>query len=108
MAAGGKDRQAHSRGTADVKQRKAVQGDVVLVYPGPRPPAGLAALARSVAPAFSAGLAAAGQAVILSTRPGTTGIIALAWAHMLHAVSVQNPCLRHFIVFWLGRGAGSA
>ena len=41
-----------------------------------------AALALSVAGPFSPALAAAGQAVILARRPGTTGLIGLAWTRM--------------------------
>jgi hypothetical protein len=35
-------------------------------------------------------------------------VIALAWTRMLRVVSVQDPTLRTFIQFWLGRGASSA
>lgn len=80
-------------------------GDVVIVYaPGP-PPAGLQQLASSVAPPFSPALAAGGQAVILATRPGTTGLIGLAWAHLIRVRDASDPALRGFVTFWLGRGA---
>jgi hypothetical protein len=68
----------------------------------------LTTLARSLADPFSPALARSGQAVILTPRPGVTGLIALAWAHMLRAGSVRDPALRQFIAYWLGRGAGSA
>jgi hypothetical protein len=80
-------------------------GDVVIVYGGSRPPAGLEQLARSVAPPFSPELAAAGDAVILARRPGTAGVLALAWAHMLRVPRASDPALRGFVEFWLGRGA---
>lgn len=81
-------------------------GDVVLMYGTPRPPAGLAAVADGVAPApFSPALAATGQAVVLAYRPGTTGVIGLAWAHMVHVRSPTDPTLRSFGQYWLGRGA---
>jgi hypothetical protein len=81
-------------------------GDVVLMYGTPKPPAGLAAVADRIAPAsFSPALAATGQAVVLAYRPGTTGVIGLAWAHMVHVRSPTDPTLRAFAEYWLGRGA---
>lgn len=80
-------------------------GDVVIVYGGSRPPAGLAQFARSAAPPFTASLAATGDAVILAPRPGTPGLVALAWAHLLRLPHVSVPDLREFVGFWLGRGA---
>jgi Protein of unknown function (DUF3105) len=80
-------------------------GDVVLMYGTKRPPPGLAGLAASLAPPFTPALAASGGAVVLAYRPGTTGVIALAWTHMLHVTSADDPSLRPFVQFWLGRGA---
>ncbi len=80
-------------------------GDVVIMYGARRPPAGLTALARSVAAPFSPALAAAGQAVILARRPGTTGAIGLAWTHMLRVGATNDPPLHAFAQGWLGRGA---
>ncbi len=80
-------------------------GDVVIMYGGRTPPAGLVALARSVAYAFTPALAAVGQAVILARRPGTVGLIGLAWAHMVRVSTPGDPLLREFAAFWLGRGA---
>lgn len=80
-------------------------GDVVILYGGPRPPAGLEQFARSVAPPFTPELAATGDAVILAPRPHTAGILALAWAHMLRVPQASDPLLREFVGFWLGRGA---
>jgi hypothetical protein len=80
-------------------------GDVVILYGGPRPPAGLEQFARSVAPPFTTELAATGDAVILAPRPRTAGIVALAWAHMLRVRRASDPLLREFVGFWLGRGA---
>ena len=81
-------------------------GDVVLMYGTRRPPAGLAAVADGVAPAaFSPALTATGQSVVLAYRPGTTGVIGLAWAHMVHVRSPTDPALRSFAQYWLGRGA---
>jgi hypothetical protein len=80
-------------------------GNVVVMYGGRTPPPGLRQFALSLAPPFTPGLAAAGQAVILARRPRTRGLLGLAWAH---AISVRGPHdlqLREFVQFWLGRGA---
>jgi hypothetical protein len=82
-------------------------GDVVVLYPPPRPPGALRTLAAGLAPAFSPALATAGQALILAPRPGTNGLVALGWAHLLRAGSANDPGLKQFITFWLGRGAPS-
>jgi hypothetical protein len=80
-------------------------GDIVIMYGTPKPPPGLQALAASVAGPFSPSLATAGQAVILARRPGTAGLIGLAWTRMVRVASVQDPSLRQFAQVWLGRGA---
>jgi hypothetical protein len=80
-------------------------GDVVVVYGGRTPPPGLAALARAEAAPFSPALAEAGQAVILARRPGTHGLIGLAWTRMLRVSDAGAPALHDFAQFWLGRGA---
>ena len=80
-------------------------GDVVLMYGSGRPPPGLVALARKQAGRFTPALAAAGQAVVLAKRPGTNGVIALAWTRLLHVPSAADPALRQFVNQYLGRGA---
>ncbi len=80
-------------------------GNVVVMYGTREPPLALGRLAGSIAAPFTPALAAAGQAVILARRPGTRGLIALAWTHLLHARSATDRRLRAFILFWLGRGA---
>jgi hypothetical protein len=81
-------------------------GDVVLMYGTRKPPAGLTAVANRIAPAaFSPALAATGLSVVLAYRPGTTGIIGLAWGHMVHVRSPTDPTLSAFAQYWLGRGA---
>jgi Protein of unknown function (DUF3105) len=80
-------------------------GDVVIMYGGARPPAGLEQFARSAAPAFNPSLAATGDAVILASRPRTAGLVALAWAHWLRIQQPSDPQLRNFVGYWLGRGA---
>ena len=80
-------------------------GDVVIMYGGRQPPAGLAALAKSVAGPFTPTLAADGQAVVLARRHGTQGLISLAWARMLRTDMVADPLLRKFAEHYLGQGA---
>jgi Protein of unknown function (DUF3105) len=80
-------------------------GNVVIVYGTPKPPAGLTKFAGTAAPPFTPALAATGDAVILARRPGTTGLVALAWTHLLRVSSPSNPQLDQFVSFWLGRGA---
>ena len=82
-------------------------GDVVIVYGQREPPPGLGALARSVAGPFTPVLAATGHAVILAHAPGTPGLIGLAWTHMVRVSAANDPLLRQFTQFWLGRGAPS-
>jgi Protein of unknown function (DUF3105) len=80
-------------------------GDVVIMYGGRTPPPGLTSLAGSVAYSFTPALASAGQAVVLARRPGTTGLIGLAWAHMIRVARPTDPLLKEFASYWLGRGA---
>ncbi len=80
-------------------------GDVVIMYGSSKPPGGLTALADSIAAPFTPALAAAGQAVVLARRPGTNGLLGLSWAHVVRVRSVDDPQLRRFVLYWLGRGA---
>ena len=43
--------------------------------------------------------------MILAAAPGTEGVIARAWRHLLRAVDPADPALREFADYWLGRGA---
>ncbi len=83
-------------------------GNVVFMYGHHKPPHGLAALARSIAGPFSPALVAAGQAVILARRPGTDGVIGLAWTHMVRVKTPAQPVLREFANYLLGRGASGS
>jgi hypothetical protein len=80
-------------------------GDVVMLYGGAEPPAALTALADQLAGPFEPALAATGQAVVLGRRPGTRGIVALAWRHLLQVPDASAPALEQFGAYWLGRGA---
>jgi hypothetical protein len=81
-------------------------GDVVILYGGHAPPPGLLTLARALAPSFSPALAVSGQAVILARWPKASGLIGLAWTHMVRVRRASDPLLREFAAYWLGRGAG--
>jgi hypothetical protein len=100
-----------TRNEAQISDNQLLQalseGDVVIMYGTPKPPAGLRALADSVASPFTPALAAAGQAVILARRAGTNGLVGLAWTRLVHVRDLDDPSLRSFIIFWLGRGASS-
>ena len=80
-------------------------GNVVIAYGRAKPPAGLTRFANTAAPPFSPALASTGDAVILARRPGTTGLVALAWTHLLRVNDASDPQLGQFVSFWLGRGA---
>jgi hypothetical protein len=79
-------------------------GNVVLFYGKPQPPPALRSLAGNEAGPFDLPLAQAGQAVILAPRPGTRGVVAAAWRHLLRVPSPTDPALRQFVEAWLGVG----
>jgi hypothetical protein len=81
-------------------------GDVVLLYGTSAPPPALRALQQQLSGPFDPLLAANGAAVILGYRPGTTGVVALAWRRRLDAQSASDPAVAQFADYWLGRGAG--
>lgn len=93
------------RGLSDDQLLHALElGNVVVLYPGSRPPAALVALQEEVAGTFDAELAAAGQTVILARTPGIEGYQALAWRHRQRVSDAGDPALRTFAEYWLGRG----
>jgi len=79
-------------------------GDVVLLYGTNAPPPRLRALQQQVSGPFDPVLAANGAAVILARRPGTDGVVALAWRRILRAPGPTDPALADFANYWLGRG----
>jgi hypothetical protein len=80
-------------------------GDVILFYGERKPSRELIQLQRELSGPFDPVLASAGQQVILARRPGTNGVLALAWARRLNVPSPEDPRLQQFAAFWLGRGA---
>jgi hypothetical protein len=97
--------QDEARLNADQVLQALEVGDVVIFYGGQTPPPGLTNVADSVGGRFTPALAAAGQAVILARRPGTQGLIAVAWTRLVRVSAPDAPLLRQFAQFWLGRGA---
>ena len=79
-------------------------GNVVLFYGTPQPPPALRSLAGDEAGPFDPPLVQAGQAVILAPLPGTRGVVAAAWRHLLRVPSPTDPALRRFVDAWLGVG----
>jgi hypothetical protein len=82
-------------------------GDVVLLYGTSATPPELRALQQQLSGPFDPVLAANGAAVILGQRPGTDGVLALAWRRMLRTPSAGDPALEQFADYWLGRSAGN-
>jgi hypothetical protein len=84
------------------------QGNVVIAYEQPKPPADLVQLREDLSGPFDAELAAAGQMVILVHRGDADGIQALAYQRRLRAESATDPQLRAFAEAWLGKGRETA
>jgi hypothetical protein len=80
-------------------------GNVVIFYPGRRPPAALVALEQDISGPFDPEVAAAGQAVILVRRPGVGAVTAASWRRLLRANGPDDPQLREFAERWLGAAA---
>lgn len=80
-------------------------GDVVIFYATRQLPRGLEQFVHSAAPPFTPALAASGDAVIVAPRRGATGLVAVAWTHLLRVAAPSDPQLRDFVAVWLGRGA---
>jgi hypothetical protein len=83
-------------------------GNVVIVHPSRHPPAALTRLQNFFSGPFTSELAGTGQALILTSDPRIGQITALAWRHRLRAASADDPRLREFADFWLGRGYAQA
>ena len=80
-------------------------GDVALVYAGHEGQEQvLRGIQDDVSGPFDPALAGTGQMVLLDKRPGTKGVIALAWRHQLKVPSVNDPRLKAFADAWLGNG----
>jgi hypothetical protein len=78
-------------------------GNVILVA-GQGQVAGARALAEELTGPPSQALQDAGQAVLVQEGPGRGGIVAVAWERQLRAEEPDDPALREFVEYWLGRG----
>jgi len=79
-------------------------GNVALLYSDERLTRRLRELARDIAGPASAALVAAGQAVIVRRRANLdVPVIAVSATHRLDAGGPDDPALRRFIEYWLGR-----
>ncbi len=78
-------------------------GNVILVA-GQGQVRGARELAEELAGPPSQALQDAGQAVLVQEGPGRGGIVAVAWERQLRAEAPDDPALREFVEYWLGRG----
>jgi hypothetical protein len=82
-------------------------GNVVLLYSDERQTTALRELARDTGGPATAAVRAAGQAVIVQRRPGLrVAVVALTSDRRLDAGGPDDPRLRSFVEYWLGRRAG--
>ena len=84
--------------------QKILPGNVVLFYSDERLTRGLRELARDIGGTPNAALLAAGQVVIVQRRPNQrVPVVALTATRRLEAGGPDDPALRDFIEYWLGR-----
>jgi hypothetical protein len=82
-------------------------GNVVLLYSDERETTALRELARDIGGDATPALESAGQAVIVRRQPGLrVAVAALTSRRRLDAAGPDDPTLRAFIEYWLGRDAG--
>jgi hypothetical protein len=79
-------------------------GNVVILHARAQDQRPLLNLAEETAGPFDRALAASGQAVIVAPRPGVPGVVAVSWRHRQAAATADDPALRRFVEFHLGRG----
>jgi hypothetical protein len=81
------------------------RGNVVVYFDSAGVGRALRRLQRRLTGPFLPAVAAAGGALILDQRPGTHGVIAGSWRHLLQVSSPNDPRLLAFANYWIGRGA---
>ncbi|HEX2086635.1 MAG TPA: hypothetical protein VHF89_13210 [Solirubrobacteraceae bacterium] len=102
----GDDAAAPGTAAPSLTERTLAQGNVEIVFSDPAHREALEALASDVAgpkPQDPA-LVHAGNAVIVS-RGDAPEIVATAYQRELRVASPDDPALREFVEYWLGRGA---
>jgi hypothetical protein len=83
------------------------RGNVVLLFSDERETAALRALALDTGGPATPALEAAGQAVVVRRQPGLrVAVVGLTRERRLDAAGPDDPRLRRFVEYWLGR-AGS-
>ena len=87
--------------TADQLKR----GNVVLLYSRPADRAPLEELADELAGPPDPALTEAGQSILVERRPRGRSVIANAYQRSLVVDSAEDPALREFVQYWLGRSA---
>jgi hypothetical protein len=100
----GEDKAAPGKADPSLTDERLERGNVVILYGRPADREGLEALAREVSGPSDAALSEAGQAIIIERTP-SEGIIATAYRRTLTVRTPDDPVLREFIEYWLGRGA---
>lgn len=89
------------------EQPKVQIGNVLILYRHPDSRDVLGPLAEELSGPPDPALEAAGQAVILKREPGLpVAIRVLSASHKEDLRSANDPSVRAFAEFWLGRGAG--
>jgi hypothetical protein len=91
--------------TQDQELQALERGNVVVFFDDARIGRGLRKLQRRLTGPYLPAVGAAGGALILDRRPGTKGVIAASWRHLLAVKSPNDPQLLAFANYWIGRGA---
>jgi hypothetical protein len=91
--------------TRDQVLQALERGNVVVFFDSSRIGRALRRLQRRLTGPYLPAVGAAGGALILAQRPGTKGVIAAAWRHLLTVRTPNDPRLLAFANYWIGRGA---
>jgi hypothetical protein len=91
--------------TRDQLLQALERGNVVVFFDSSRIGRALRRLQRRLTGPYLPAVGAAGGALILAQRPGTKGVIAAAWRHLLTVRTPNDPRLLAFANYWIGRGA---
>ena len=98
---GDDDANAPGRADAALTDDTLARGNVVVRFSAPADRDVLRALADEFGPET---LADQGQAVLVRRDPGAQGVVAQAYQRRLEVDAADDPALRAFIEYWLGRG----
>ena len=92
----------------ELTDRELAQGNVRLTYRQSGQRAQLQALAEDITGTTGDALTEAGQSVVVRARPsGGGGVVAEAYQRRLEVAAPDDPQLRAFVEFHLGRGSGA-